>query len=148
MPGYFSGNGNLLRNQAKPNVKIERIHVLDPRSRSSLEISIYELWLKECRITDFGKQTKWRPESGPFESHTAEFSRYRHGSSTWNIFLRYFSKLLDIWHFTIKHNSERNCRDRPPIRSRNFPSSQCKQIMNTGYMHEICQNLLPFSTVF
>ncbi len=30
-------------------------------------ISVYELWRKECGFTDFGKWTKWCPESEAFQ---------------------------------------------------------------------------------
>ncbi len=57
---------------------------------------------------------------GSFESNTAKFSQSRHGSFEWNIFLRYLSKLSDIWHFTICKIRRENCRDMLPIRSEIF----------------------------
>ena len=68
----------------------------------------------------------------------AKFSQSRHGSFERNIFLRYLSKLSDIWHFTICKIRRENCDDARLIRRQNFPSSQCKQLMN---MHEICPNM-------
>ncbi len=79
---------------------------------------------------------------GSFESNMAKFSQI--GSFKWNIFLRYLSKLSDIWHFTICKIQRENCCDTPPIRSGHF---LCKQLMN---MHDICPNIskfLLFSTV-
>ncbi len=86
---------------------------------------------------------KWQPESraesGPFESKYGKFGQSRHGSSTRNIFLRYLSrKLSDICHFTICKIRRENFCDTLLIRSRNFPSSQHKQIIN---MCEICPNM-------
>ncbi len=67
---------------------------------------------------------KWRPESqaesGPFESKYSKFSQSWHGSSSRNIFLRYLSKLSDIWHFTICKIWRENCCDTPPIVTKFF----------------------------
>ena len=88
-------------------------------------------------------------KAGPFESITAKFSQSRHGSFEWNIFLRYLSKFSDIWHFTKCKIQGENCRNTPAIRSWNFSSSQCKQLIN---MHELCPNManpfLQFTAIF
>ncbi len=50
-----------------------------------------------------------------------------------------FYKLSDIWHFTICKIWRENCCDTPPIRSWNFPSPRCKQLICMRYA-QICQN--------
>ncbi len=140
-----------VRNPAKPNLKNGSKHFHDPSWRSSLEISIYELWRKELWDYRFWSKQNGDQKAESFEWNKAKFRQSRHGSFEWNIFLRYLSKFSDIWHFTICEIRRENCRDMLPIRNENFSSSQCKQLMN---MHEICankcavQNLLPLSELF
>ncbi len=100
-----------VRNPAKPNLKNGSKHFHDPSWRSSLEISMYELWRTELWDYRFCSKQNGDQKAESFESNMAKFRQSRHGSLEWNIFPRYFSKLSDIWHFTKCKIQRENCNN-------------------------------------
>ena len=132
IPGYFSGNRNChyktYEIKRKQKWKPGEDTFATPGCEVYLKYQFTNSGARNCGITDFGKQTKWRPErSGAF--------RVKYGYYLVNLDIGHPPEIYsegiylnsDIWHFIICKIRRESCCDTTPIRSRNFPSSQCKQ---------------------
>ncbi len=122
-----------LRNQAKPKWNNwEKTLSLPQIAKFTRNNNLRTVELQILANKQNGGQTADLSSQKNCGQNTAN-SQSWHGSSTRNIFVRYFS-ISDICHFTIWKIWREKCRDAALKRGRDFPSSQ----INNSCMHEIC----------